>query len=185
MTLFGWRLQAGDPTISGWVITGLYVVAAAACALNALALSGDRRRTVWGILALGMLLMGINKQLDLQTDFNAFGRSFLYSQGLYLLRQSVKNSLVIAMSLSGFFLLALAAWRTRHTWQQYWLALTGLLLLLSFVILRAGVLYGVPVVGATGALRGSWLLEPLGVFITGAAAWHNRRRFKNKPQAKS
>jgi hypothetical protein len=123
------------------------------------------------ILALGLLLMGINKQLDLQTDFNAFGRTFLYSQGLYLLRQSVKNSLVIAMSLIGFFLLALAAWRTRYLAAV--LAGTDRPAAAALVcdpacrcsIWRSGG-------WSNRRLRGSWLLEPLGVLVTGAAAWH-------------
>jgi hypothetical protein len=176
MTLLGKELQAGDPTVSGWVITAMYLAVAAACLLNADTKSSARTRYSWRLLALVLLLTGINKQLDLQTDFNALGRTLLLSQGWYGIRQPVKNSIVFTMVLSGLTLLLLAAWKIQGVLQRHWLITTGLLLLFSFVILRASSIYGVPILGASGRQHGSSLLEPLGVLVTGAAVWYDRHR---------
>jgi hypothetical protein len=179
-----WHLRAGDPTVSGWTITGLYLVVAIACAVHAAAMPGTRHRKAWSMLALVLLLLGINKQLDLQTDFNAFGRMFLLSQGWYVFRQTGKNLIVAATLVSGSILMMLAAWKMKWALRHYWLAFTGTLMLFSFIILRASSLYAVPILGALGKQQGSWLLEPLGLFVTGAAVWQDRQRFSKTRELK-
>jgi hypothetical protein len=169
-----WHLQAGDPTPTGWMITGLYLAVTIACAVHAAAMPGTRHRKGWSMLALVLLLMGINKQLDLQTDFNAFGRMFLLSHGWYVFRQTGKKLIVAGTFVSGSILMMLTAWKMKWVLRHYWLVITGILMLFSFIILRASSLYGVPFLGALGKHHGSWLLEPLGLFVTGAAVWYDR-----------
>lgn len=64
-----WKLGINDPTVVGWVVFGLYVVAALLCwqsqRTNAKAL--DRRPTSWGVLSFVLLSLAVNKQLDLHT----------------------------------------------------------------------------------------------------------------------
>ena len=68
-----WHLGIGDPSIWGWVTVGVYLLAVGCCYYQANAhklpkqkLSGQSRK-FWWLLGAFLLLLAINKQLDLQT----------------------------------------------------------------------------------------------------------------------
>ena len=74
----------------------------------ALALLGQRRRlaalpeavrmsALWKALAIGLLLLGINKQLDLQTALTEIGRILAAKQGWYERRQRVQIDFIIGV----------------------------------------------------------------------------------------
>ena len=79
-----WRFGIGDPTAVGWLTVAAYA-ATAALSVRAFLRSRARRaaprrcgsssspgpavdETIWLLIAITMLLLGINKQLDLQTS---------------------------------------------------------------------------------------------------------------------
>jgi hypothetical protein len=86
-----WRPGIGDPTPLGWATVVAYLAASWACCRAAAA---ERRsahrgrnstRPFWSSLGLLLLLLGLNKQLDLQSALTAFGRRLAREQGWYYL----------------------------------------------------------------------------------------------------
>ena len=77
---FSWRPGIGDPTIGGWVTVVLYILACLSCWRTGGAVR-FRERVVgqeshaWLATALLFALLGVNKQLDLQTALTEFGRN--------------------------------------------------------------------------------------------------------------
>jgi len=138
-------------------------------------------RLVWGGLAFGLLFLGINKQLDLQSLFTAVVKIVAYEQGWYAIGQRAQVYFILVMGLVSLVLLASLAWQMRHQWRRYWLILLGLLFLARFIIVRAASFYAVPLPELsrlTGGIKVTWLLEILGSFLIAVAAIYNIR-FKN------
>ena len=88
-----WSPGIGDPSVMGWVTVALYLVAAWLCFLCsrrsrvlARRASGARwEPRLWGLFALFLLALGVNKQLDLQSAFEPdrrrWSRAFLELAG--------------------------------------------------------------------------------------------------------
>ena len=137
-----WQPGIGDPTVLGWVSVLVY----AATALMALAVAGRgvfpqasarRERLFWGGLAVAMLFLAVNKQLDLQSFLTAVGRCMARSEGWYRGRRLVQAlfivGLIAAMLLVGVGMVRLM----RGTLGRNGLALIGLVFVLTFVLVRA------------------------------------------------
>lgn len=134
-TLERWRPVIGDPNLTGW----LTVLAYLACAV--LCLRVWRRdppaRGFWGVLVLLMLLLAINKQLDLQSAMTAAGRCLAKAQGWYGNRRAIQADFILALlALTSAGLLA-GLWLMRRSLRQNGLALIGLSVLAGFVMIRA------------------------------------------------
>jgi hypothetical protein len=72
-----WSPGIGAPTIVGWATVIFYCLGAWQCCRLATAHSPalhQRKRAIWWTLTLGLLALGINKQLDLQTALTEIGR---------------------------------------------------------------------------------------------------------------
>ena len=83
-----WRPGIGDPTFIGWLITAEYLVTSVFCGICAMRTGRispiDRsrfHRLFWWGLAVIMLIMGTNKQLDLQCLFIAVIKKMALAQG--------------------------------------------------------------------------------------------------------
>ena len=71
-----WAPGIGDPTVVGWVTVVVYAAVAFLClsARNNVAMHEGRRvRTLWLGLGILLVILGINKQLDLQSLFTQVG----------------------------------------------------------------------------------------------------------------
>src|SRR5690606_37565637 len=67
-----WHLGVGDPNVPGWTITLGYLATSVFSFMRARHFSAwqaVRHARFWFMVGLFLLLMGINKQLDLQTPF--------------------------------------------------------------------------------------------------------------------
>ena len=91
-----WHFGIGDPTPIGWFTVFAYLAATLACGRVWLA---DRRAVrrgspgspiFWMVLTVLLLLLGINKQLDLQTLLNDVGRRMAKAEGWYDVRRSTR-----------------------------------------------------------------------------------------------
>lgn len=181
-----WQPNIGDPTLWGWLTVIAYLLAAAAClvcAWRAERIFGPdhlwKHRLVWSGLALGLLFLGINKQLDLQSWFTAVVKVMAYEQGWYEVGQRAQILFVAVLGLATIVVLTVVAWQMRHVWRQYWLLLLGILFLARFVIVRAASFYAVPLPELSqfsGGLRITWMLEILGASCIATAALLNLRR---------
>jgi len=139
-----WRPGIGDPTVMGWVTVAAYLCAAGLCWACAVRFvrshAPDRARVdgvLWWILAVVMLLLAVNKQLDLQSLFTQIGKDAARAQGWYDQRRNIQKWFIVAIAGSGLLLFAGTIYALRRTWRKHWLALLGIAFLISFIIMRA------------------------------------------------
>ena len=140
--LYRWSPGIGDPTVMGWVAVAAYMTAVAvagfAGARAAFPVSSRRReRLFWLSVALVLLFLAINKQLDLQSFLTAWGRCLSQAQGWYDSRRAVQQDFVLALGGLAAAGAAGLIWFLRGTFRRSGLALCGLALLAGFVLIRA------------------------------------------------
>jgi hypothetical protein len=189
LTSINWKPEIGDPTAIGWIITVAYFVAAFFCWRAGLAekkqgmVNGlNRNYWLWFGLATLLLVLGINKQLDLQTPLISMGRAIAEANGWYGIRREIQTAFVILASMLGFLLFFSLLWRLRRNWRQYWLVLLGLLFICIFILARSAsfnhldsFLKSLPAVGPFNKRN---IVELGGLILIGAGAYY--RRFKVK-----
>ena len=83
---FDWRPGIGDPTIGGWITVALYFIACVSCRRTMVTVLSPRSSEqfdgfIWRGIAIMFFLLGINKQLDLQSAFTEIGRMIAASEG--------------------------------------------------------------------------------------------------------
>ncbi len=175
-----WRPTVGDPTFLGWFTTFSYFVCTALCA--ALARHnwpGDRKSFFfWGATALLTLLLGINKQLDLQGLLRELGRQAATAGGWMESRRTVQFwfavcfGTAVAAGFIGF------AFIMGDLFRQFKLTFLGLILLLAFVVIRSAAFHHVDGrigFGSSGP-EISWLLELGGIYLIAIGAFREVRR---------
>lgn len=115
-----------------------YVTTAVLCVLcSAREESGDRRRIFWQFSAGVLIVLGINKQLDLQSLLTQLGRDLALAQGWYAHRQMLQL-LFIAIATLGALLALVALYRwSGATGVELKVASLGLAFLAAFVVIRA------------------------------------------------
>jgi len=175
-----WRPTIGDPSLMGWFTVGAYVAGAILAFWAARPHPANDRRPVvfWGAVGLLMVLLAINKQLDLQTLLTEIGRQTARYQGWMEQRRSVQFWFIV-----GFSILATAGFLgfvffMRNWFRRFMLAFIGLFVLLSFIIIRAASFHHVDQFLNVRILhlRMNWILELSGIFIVLAAAVADIRR---------
>lgn len=160
-----WRLGIGDPTVMGWLTVAAYFGVALLCFRRALAFRprpGQAGRLIfWSGLGALLILLGINKQLDLQTLLTLTARQMAIEQGWY------ENRRVVQLFFVGFVTLASAAgffvmWNlVRGHGDELRIPLAGFVLLLFFVIARAASFHDVDelINLRIGGVRMNWIFE--------------------------
>lgn len=161
----------------GWFTVFAYVFAALLSAL-VLILGPSNRRSIWYFITLALVLLAVNKQLDLQSAMTAIGRCMAKVQGWYEDRRIVQVVFIYALSAFSLLLTLTLAWNLRDEFKRNWLAFFGFAFLVTFVVVRAAgfhhfdrfigfELYGV---------RMNWLMELTGIIMISINAvilvWH-------------
>lgn len=171
-----WFNHGGDPTRTAWIVVLLYVGGVLASAVAARRAQG-RERQFWILAAIVLALLGLNKQLDLQTWLTAHLRTLARAQGWYPDRRAMQRLFLAGLGSAG-----LTAWLGMLVWQArargtVKLALAGGTLLLCFIVARAASFYHLK--GALGGrllgMRVHQLIEAAGILIVIAAALAYRR----------
>ena len=161
-----WLNQLGDRTLADWLITVFYFLVAVGaigtCAAVArkrqhvqpAAQPGPKRRVMWAWLglAIGLLLLGLNKQLDLQILLTGLGRSAAHEGGWYESRRTWQAAFVataLGLAIVGGIG---AAWLLRRERFPIKLALCGAAVQLFFVATRLSSFHH------TDHLIGTWLV---------------------------
>lgn len=170
-----WHPGIGDPNATGWITVVAYLAAAALCAVCATRESAaDRRRIGWVALTVLMLLLGLNKQLDLQTWFTEIGRDAARAGGWYARRQTVQAAFIAALALAGVVGLGVLGYAVRGFGAELRWSTAGLLFLAVFVVVRATSFHHVDhLLGLElgGRVRLNAAIELTGIaIIAGAAA---------------
>jgi hypothetical protein len=147
-------------------------------------LGATREKRTWQLLALGLLALGVNKQLDLQSAVTELGRLLAVDGGWYESRRQVQRLFVVVIGLVG---LALAALFLAYSWKApraTRAAILGAIALVTFVVMRAAsfhhfdLLIRAELVG----VKMNWLLE-MGAIATVALAARARAATSKAPPA--
>ncbi len=178
-----WHPGIGDPTPVGWITVFAYF-GAALLAYRALRLhwaappSKERRLLLafWATVLCAMVLLGVNKQLDLQTWLTEIGRDLAKSEGWYRRRQAVQIAFIGAISLMGIAGLLEATLVLRSVFRRIAGALLGLGFLVTFVIVRAASFHHIDALLGYGTIRLNWVLELGGIALIALSASRQGRK---------
>jgi len=169
-----WRPGIGDPTVLGWSTAAGYAVVAGLCLWAARATAGDRWK--WRLVAIVMAILAVNKQLDLQSLLTDIGRTIARQDGWYRERRAIQQTAVlVALAMAGL-LTGLAVFLDRRFWQRHLLLGFGMLVLLTFVAVRALSFHHVDVLLRSRVIgvKMNAILEIGGLTLIGVAAWRAR-----------
>lgn len=166
----GWSPGIGDPTVVGWVTVANYCLGAYACQ-RAVQVDESNKR-MWAALAICLVLLAINKQLDLQALFVGIGRETAKLGGWFERRQVFQQNFVMALGAVVAVIVIGLLYAGRKRSGSVRLALTGAIMLLLFVVMRAALfnkfdsmpgafIAGVPI---------DHLLENLAILLVAAGA---------------
>lgn len=177
-----WRPAISDPTVYGWVTVVAYVWASFFCALCVrwaarLHPGPGRRRYVafWGVLAVLLAMLAVNKQLDLQGLFGAWAKGLAKEQGWYEDRRKYQRLFIYGMAGGGAVAVLVMLAAMRGLLRQTWLAIIGVGVVGVFVLVRAASFHfvdsflGLRIAGVAT----NWLLEWSGILLIGVAALRN------------
>ena len=136
-----WNLGIGDPTLIGWLTVAAYLVASFLCIYCALRVSrfpffsqSVQLPWLWWSLAIILLLLGLNKQLDIQSWFRITGKEVIKTQGWYQHRMTIYMGVATILFTSILTILVFLGRAIQSLWQKYWLILFGIVLLSSYIL---------------------------------------------------
>jgi hypothetical protein len=163
-----WSPGIGDPTVAGWATTFLYFA-------TVIQIWRVMRRidsvsfecTVWRLLLVCRLALGVNKQLDLQTAFTEIGRIVAHKQGWYDDRQEVQKMFIAGLCVAAAAGCVAIAAVAHHMPRSTRLALCGIVVLTAFVLIRASSFNHVDILlsARTIGLKVNWILENGGILL--------------------
>ena len=188
---YRWHPGIGDPTWTGWLTVGAYVIAAIlAWMAYRSARSGagllDRTRPIeaanerllaafWLLAFVLVAALGINKQLDLQSLFTQVLRDAAQVQGWYDDRRRYQFGFVLAIAGTSVVSIGTVAWIMRAVLDRVWLAVIGLGALSSFVVIRAASFHHVDLLLSRVTHRRIVAFELLAIAMIAAGAWRALR----------
>jgi hypothetical protein len=176
-----WQPGIGDPTPVGWLTVAWYFAAALGCFLAAWREPGTypelgRKRgpdPFWLALGVTMALLGVNKQLDLQSLFTQIARDWAQSQGWYERRHEYQRTFIVIVTCVAACLLGVFAWFGRRRLVRRGLAILGTTFVFGFVVARASSFHAMDqfITSRIGTWRWNWVLELGGIAIVMAGTW--------------
>jgi hypothetical protein len=189
LTQINWQPGIGDPSIIGWLTVAAYFATSLLCAIcgrrkeqNYSSPDSTAHHRLWWTIAIVLLLLGINKQLNLQSLITEVGRELAKQQGWYNQRRTFQVVFISIICFSGY-LSILIVWRFAigGIWREYWLTIIGSVFLVSFIIIQAASLHDIDrflSIDLLG-LKMSWVLELGGIFFIGISATSQLKNHSN------
>lgn len=175
-----WSPGIGDPTIGGWATVLLYFAAAVVCfrvGRNKEWALSRSEMFLFRLLTLGLVALGVNKQLDLQTALTELGRMLAVEEGWYAQRHGVQKAFIMAVTLAALAMAAVAVVMMRRMPMATHVTIVGALGLVAFVVIRASSFHHVDLLIRSSwyGVRANWVMEMgfLLVVIIGAS-WRAR-----------
>ena len=173
-----WSPGLGDNNLMGWLTVVVYLMAGLAAGRVARRLTAvdpvtRREWRFWVITAVLLLLLAINKQLDLQSLLTMLARCHAQLSGWYDVRRAVQEVFIWLVAAGAVVTLGLMTLLLRGILGRVWLALVGLGFVCAFVVIRAASFHNVDVLlGSTAAgIKLNWLLELPGPILVALVAW--------------
>lgn len=194
-----WHPGIGDPTAVGWLTVVAYVVAAL-LALRAYRTSRRAAHTLareapaeahaqrllaslWLLVCAAMVLLGLNKQLDLQTLFTEVMRDLFLKLDLYEQRYRFQVAFIGVMAVGSLVAIAGLTYLFRNVLQRALGAVIGLGVVVTFVVVRAASFHHVDLLLHGGPLPLNLVLELGGVLVLAFSAHRSVRRTGGRVRA--
>ncbi|GAA6167713.1 hypothetical protein [Sessilibacter corallicola] len=168
-----WHPTIGDPTPAGWLTVGLYLFSALLAlviTLNSHKVFFDeqnRQKAFWFIASLVLLFLSVNKQLDLQTLFTELARAVAIEQGWYKERKIIQKLFILGIFVLSIILSIYLIYFFRKSLKYNLVAILGISLVLTFVIIRATSFHASDVLinYRLFNLKMNWILECSGIVL--------------------
>ena len=189
----GWQPTIGDPSFIGWLTVFAYFMTGIISAKVYVA--GDytfrrriqRQKQLWLAIAIIMLLLCINKQLDLQSLFTQIAKAVFHDLGLYKDRRHYQSLFILGILFTGISLTAWLIYGYYQVIKNHLLALIGLGFLIIFVLIRAASFHHMDQLIGTSILgvKLNWVFELTGIifiFINGIILWRRGGRQMRQSQ---
>lgn len=166
-----WRPGIGDPSFIGWLTVALYFFSALCCIRVYIKSSVwfhsdiERQARFWLVLSAVLLMLGLNKQLDLQSLLTDMGRVLARQQGWYEERRSVQKIFILGVFSVGAFIAIFLFIYLRQALKANIFAVIGIVCLISFIVIRASsfhkvdMLLGARILG----IKFNWIMEISGI----------------------
>lgn len=172
-----------DDDLVSWFITILYLIAILVF-LRVFLLSRQYSidSVLWLILTVFIVILGVNKQFDIQTDITNYLREIARLEGWYDYRAAFQKILLL-MALIGFFTLFTARLLFKNYWIKYKFLFIGFGLLIFYIAAR---LISLHIVDSAfrykilGVIKLHQLLESSFVMLLIITCWHFNKRYFEK-----
>jgi hypothetical protein len=182
-----WSPGIGDPTAIGWITVLAYFIAAyfayrafRVCVSSAHSFSvsdpaeAHAQRllaSLWFVVLIAMLLLGVNKQLDLQTLFTQLMRTIFFRLHLYEQRRTFQVAFIGAIALGALATVSVLMYVFWRVLNRAFGALIGLSVVVTFVVIRAASFHHVDLYLRSGPLPLNVLLELGGVVVLAVSGY--------------
>ena len=164
-----------------WFIVASYFLGAVA-AFWASKSAKRRDRLFWLGAAVMLVLLGLNKELDLQTLLTMEAKLIAHHEGWYDERRAVQGLFLLGLTVLGLLAtVGLVRW-LRKSPVQVKAAAVGIVLLFTFIVMRAGSFHHLDrwVTINIAGMRSGWWLELAGIFVIAFSALAYRMRRKQR-----
>lgn len=189
-----WWPSIGDPTPMAWAIVGLYLAAAvlgARCFIRRGEIGpvlARRYGVFWLLVMFFMILLGVNKQWDLQVAAHELARNTAIDLGWFGERDRLKRWFAAGVAGAGVLLGLMLFFLLRGLWRMLWPALAGLAVLGLFALERVVhfLVIELPLDRALiGPVQINHAIESCGIVLVAAGALAAARRAKTAEQPAS
>ena len=133
-----WRPHLGDPSLGGIGLTLLYIVASLLFLRAILAQDGwqPRERLLWVACTVILVLLTLNKQLDLQQTIIWVGRCVAKHEGWFDQRLTFQREFGMVILAAVVLAILAFGWICRSVLSANWPLLLGMAMLTLFIVLQ-------------------------------------------------
>jgi hypothetical protein len=165
-----WSPGIGDPSLMGWLTVAAYLAAAIvsrSAGKKAFRHEESHVSRFWYVLTVVLFCLALNKQLDLQSLFTQVGKELFKAMGMYESRRAVQVLFIFILGMLTLFLVCLTFWYYRREFRRLRLPLVGIVLLVSFVVIRAASFHHVDLLlkRRLAGWRVNWIFELGGILL--------------------
>lgn len=166
-----WSPGIGDPSIVGWFTVVAYFAAAYLCFRARRRVPAAPAR-FWKLIALVLVALGINKQLDVQSLLTELARISAHEQGWYEERRAVQRAFILGVAAVAACAAALLALSVYRQGRPARVAAAGMAFICGYVVIRAASFHHVDqLIGSSiVGVRLNWLFELTGIGVVAVGA---------------
>ena len=167
----------------GWLTVVAYLLTSVLAIISAIKVDKNNpdkqeyrtNQFIWWLIALILLFLGINKQLDLQSWLTVTGKNLAIKEGWYESRRIIQGIFIVTLSIFILAFMITITWLMKNNRSNARWGLIGLSFLSSFVIIRGASFHHVDklISFAPVGIRVNWILELGGILAIAISAIQN------------